>query len=71
MPSIPLTDDEAFVLFDWLQNFSDTGSVAFRDQAEKRALWNLCSVLERELAPFQADYPRALQAAQERLRDGP
>jgi hypothetical protein len=69
MTRIEITDDEALILFDYLQHFSDTGSTDFRDQAEKRVLWNLCAVLEKSLAPFPHDYRAAVRHAQDRLRD--
>jgi hypothetical protein len=40
------------------------------DQAEQRALWNLCCLLEKQLVePFKADYVEMLGAARSRLRD--
>ena len=69
MVKVDLSNDEALVLFDLLQRFSDTGSLAFGDQAEKRALWNLCAILEKTLAPFPNEYAKALRRARDRLRD--
>ena len=40
------------------------------DQAEQRALWNLCCLPEKQLVePFPADYQRLVQEARDRLRD--
>lgn len=65
-----LTADEALVLHELLQRFSITGSLLLEDQAEERALWNLCCLLESRLAePFSGSYAEALQAARKRLRD--
>jgi hypothetical protein len=68
--TITLTADEAVVLFELLQRYSDTDKLTIEDQAEERALWNLCCVLENDLVvPFGVSYPEALQAARNRLRD--
>jgi hypothetical protein len=65
-----LTADEALVLFEFLQRFSNTDKLTIEDQAEQRALWNLCCVFENALViPFCTSYSEALQAARDRLRD--
>lgn len=65
-----LTVDEALVLFDFASRFSDTDRLEIVDQAEERALWNLCCRFERQLVqPFQGDYGEQLAAARDRLRD--
>ncbi|MCD2453532.1 hypothetical protein GO003_024440 [Methylicorpusculum oleiharenae] len=67
-----ITSDEAIVLFEFLQRFSNTDKLVIEDQAEERALWNLCCVFETNLAmPFDKDYPDFLREARERLRDEP
>jgi hypothetical protein len=67
---IPLTADEALVLFEFLQRFSSTDELTIEDQSEQRALWNLCCLFEKHLSvPFDANYTEILQAAQDRLRD--
>jgi len=67
---IPLTEDEAVVLFEFLQRFSNTDKLLIEDQAEQRALWNLCCVFEKHLSlPQEESYPEILHAARERLRD--
>lgn len=67
---IPLTMDESIVLFEFLQRFSNTGGLAIEDQAEERALWNLCCMFEKHLSiPFAESYPEVLVAARNRLRD--
>ncbi len=68
---LTITSDEALVLFEFLQRFSDTDKLFIEDQAEERALWNLCCVLEKLLAePFDQAYLDLLREARERLRDG-
>lgn len=65
-----LTPDEALVLFEFLSRYSDTDELVLEDQAEQRALWNLCCKLEKELVePFNPDYVKLLQSARDRLRD--
>lgn len=68
--SITLTSDEAVVLFEFLRRFSDADKLTIEDQAEERALWNLCCILEKaSVLPLEATYPQALLAARDRLRD--
>jgi hypothetical protein len=65
-----LAPDEALVLFEFLSRYGDTDELRVEDQAERRALWNLCCVLEKELRePFDPDYVRLVQSARDRLRD--
>jgi hypothetical protein len=45
--SIALTRDEALVLLEMLGDFGDLPSLPVRDQAERRALWNLACILEK------------------------
>jgi len=67
---ISLTTDEAVVLFEFLQRFSNTDELNIEDQAEQRALWNLCCIFEKHLSiPFEANYTEILRAARDRLRD--
>lgn len=67
---ITLTADEALVLFEFLQRFSETGKLEIEDQAEERVLWNLCCLLESQVFDvLPTDYVTALQQARDRLRD--
>ena len=67
---LELTGDEALVLFDLAQRFDDDGTLALRDQAEERALWNLHCLLQKQLAEiFHPDYKALVAAARDRLRD--
>lgn len=65
-----VTADEAIVLFEFLQRFSETEKLIIEDQAEERALWNLCCYFEKVLvAPFSKDYQELLREARNRLCD--
>ena len=68
--SIEHTSDECLVLFEFLQRFSESEALTIQDQAEERALWNLCCLLEKKLsAPFASNYQDQLDQARARLRD--
>jgi hypothetical protein len=68
--SLDLTSDEALVLFDFLTRYTDSDRLEIADQAEQRALWNLCAILEKALVePFDPAYGELLEAARQRLRD--
>ena len=68
--SLSLTADEALILFEFLQRFSDDDCLRIEDQVEQRALWNLCGLLEKSLSvPLAADYATLLAEARDRLRD--
>lgn len=68
--SIDLTADEAFVLYDFLERYTNSERLEIADQAEQRALWNLCALLEKVLVePFDPAYSEFLAKARERLRD--
>lgn len=65
---LELTADEALVLFEFLSRYSDSNSLSLVDQAEQRALWNLCCLLESQLVePFRSDYDALVSAARDRL----
>jgi hypothetical protein len=65
-----LTADEALVLYEFLTRYTDSDQLETVDQAEQRALWNLCALLERALAqPFDPSYADLLASARGRLRD--
>lgn len=70
--SLRLNRDLALVLFDWLARTSAAGApVAFEDQAEQRALWDLESALESRLPEVVgADYAARVTAARDQMRDG-
>jgi hypothetical protein len=66
---IRLTRDEALVLFDLLHHWEDQDCVTQPDHhSDQIALWNLSSMLERELTePFDPSYDRLLSEARTRL----
>ncbi len=68
--SIDLTGDEALVLYELLRRFTESDRLETVDQAEQRALWNLCASLESALVePLDPAYSELLAAARDRLRD--
>lgn len=70
MVQFELTIDEALVLFELLQRFSESDALTLEDQAEQRVLWNLCCVMEKTLSePFAVNYAELLAQARDRLRD--
>lgn len=67
---IPLKLDEAIVLFELLQRYSNSDVLSIEDQAEQRALWNLCCVFEKHVhIPFEGNFKEIVAAARNRLRD--
>ncbi len=58
------------MLFEFLSRYCETDELRVEDQAEQRAMWNLCCLLEKELvALFDSDYAKLLQSARYRLRN--
>jgi hypothetical protein len=67
---ISLTADEAWVLFELTRRFSDTEELEIIDQAEQRALWNLCCNFEATLhRDNDLDYAEFIKQCRNRLRD--
>ncbi|WP_394132195.1 hypothetical protein [Marinobacter nauticus] len=67
---LKLTEDEAWVLFDFVRRYSETDRLSIEDQAEQRALWNLCCVFEKTLHQTEdIDYQEFLAQRRDRLRD--
>ena len=67
---LKLSGDEALVFYDWLMRFNQREAVGFADQAEERVLFDLETMLEKELVPlFQADYTDQLTKARLKVRD--
>ena len=66
---LPLSHDEALVLFDVLHRWEDAGSVSEPlHRGEQVALWNLSCALERVLvAPFDDRYDQFVSEANDRL----
>ncbi|WP_087018764.1 hypothetical protein [Thaumasiovibrio subtropicus] len=70
--TLNLTEDEAWVLFELTRRFSDSDSLTIEDQAEQRALWNLCCSLERTLHQEPSiSYKEFIQQRRDALRDEP
>jgi len=66
---IELSKSEALVLFEFLYRTSDDDSLTVADQAERRALWNLECLFEKELVePFLPNYLELLEQAKKRLK---
>jgi hypothetical protein len=67
---IARSSDHMLVLYDLVVRLNEEDRVQFVDQAEQRALWDLESGLERELADvLSADYQERVRGARARLRD--
>ncbi|MDO6526500.1 hypothetical protein Q4519_12480 [Motilimonas sp. 1_MG-2023] len=68
--NITLTEDEAWVLFELTRRFSDSDKLNIEDQAEVRALWNLCCILEKVLHQESSiEYKELITQCRDRLRD--
>ncbi len=67
--SITLSHDELLVLYDLLHRLEDAEDL-FEDLAEQEVLWHIQTQLEKELVePFQADYPKVIEAARKNVRE--
>ena len=67
---IKLTEDEAWVLFEFVRRFSNTDKLTIEDQAEERVLWNLCCIFEKTLSLSKATEHQAfIEECRNRLRD--
>jgi hypothetical protein len=66
--SITLTKDEALVLFELMDDFLDEPSLAVRDQAERRAIWNLAGRLRKAVPEvFSPNYKELVEIARKNL----
>lgn len=67
---LPLSRDEALVLFEFLSRFNDGQNLEIKDAAEQRVLCNmLCGLEQTLMEPFRSDYLPLLQGARNRVRD--
>lgn len=67
---IQLTQDEALVLFEWLDVLNQRDDISFVDQAEQRVLWDIQAALEGALVqPLAGDYIIQVAEARDRVRD--
>jgi hypothetical protein len=68
--NITLTEEEAWVLFELTRRFSVSDELRIEDQAEERALWNLCCIFERTLHQESGvEYKDFISKCRDRLRD--
>jgi len=68
--AVELTQKEAIILFEYLRRCDEEGTYRFIDQAEKRVLWNVECLLERQLtAIFDQNYLALLKDAWAAIRD--
>lgn len=67
---ITLTEDDAWVLFELTRRFSDTDKLSIENQAEERALWNLCCIFEKTLhKASDIDYKEFISKCRDGLQD--
>jgi hypothetical protein len=68
--SIELSRNEALVFFEFLTRFNQKDwPEIFEDQAEQRVLWDIESILQKELVePFNSDYQEIIKQARETIR---
>lgn len=65
---LELTGDEALVFFEWLSRENEKHALPVQHEAERRVLFDLEALLEKDLvAPFAEDYDAQLKAARERV----
>ena len=57
--NITLDENEAWVLFEFLNRFSDTDKLNIEDPAEKQALWNLCCAFEKKCATTKMNHTKS------------
>ncbi len=66
--NLKLTKNEAIVLFDLLNRFSETDKLSIEYPSEQRVLWDLSCSLEIELSElFDPNYDDLLRLARETL----
>ncbi|MGZ3601476.1 MAG: hypothetical protein ACXWQR_14935 [Ktedonobacterales bacterium] len=69
--TIPLTSEEALVLFELLSRWVevDTPQISLEHPAEYRVLWDILAVLEKTLVePFMPDYRELVENARRIVR---
>ena len=71
MTTIELRPDEALVFFEFLARFSQDKTLTIAHPAEERVLWDVCCVLEKQVAElFDPDYATKLAAARTNVASG-
>jgi hypothetical protein len=69
--TIILSRDEALVLDDLLSTFTNQFAIEISHPAQRRALWNLACLIEKELVEtFKPDYKERLAIAKKNLTTG-
>lgn len=67
---LELTQDEALVLFERLNQLDQTGALPAEDTEEEQIFWNIQAQLEKVLVePFDPQYHEILSEAKKRLQD--
>ena len=65
---VVMTHDAALVLLEMFADLRDEASVPIRDQAERRALWNLVCSIEKVLPEiFSSNYAERVEIAKKNL----
>lgn len=70
MATIDLTDQEALVMVEFLSRYSNDDVLEVRHQAEQRVLWDMCCILEKQVAElFDLEYSKKLDEARNQVAD--
>ncbi|MBS2214030.1 hypothetical protein KEM09_21660 [Carboxylicivirga mesophila] len=69
--TIQMTSDEAIVLYEFLCRFNNQKETTdLQDQSEQRALWDIETILEKQLIDtFKSDYLAIVEQARNKIRD--
>lgn len=66
---LEMTENEALVLFDWIVRFNEDRKCGFEDSSEERVLFDLESLLEKELSSILSkNYKDLLLGARQKVR---
>lgn len=68
---ITISEDEALVLFEFLERFGDTENLSFTHAAEYIALMKISAQIDKSIvAMFKPDYSTLLESARQRVAEG-
>jgi hypothetical protein len=68
---IMISEDEALVLFEFLERFENTENLSFIHPAEYVALMKISAQIDKEIAAmFKSDYSTLLESARQRVAEG-
>ena len=68
---ITISEDEALVLFEFLERFGDTESLSFSHAAEYVALMKISAQIDKSIVTmFKPDYLKLLESARQRVGEG-